>query len=64
MNALERARVEHGLTQKQAAEKVGISWRWWAEMESGRRGPGRELEKKIEHEFGVKRDEIVKEEPK
>ncbi len=61
MNALKAAYSQRGLKPREAARLLGISKRYLAYLEAGQRGPGRALERKIEQEFGVKREEILKE---
>ena len=49
---LRAIRAEHGLTQKQAAEKVGTVLRTWQNWEYGRRRPGAATAKLIQILFG------------
>lgn len=53
-----RLRLKMGLTQRQVAEAVGISQSSYAMIESGRRHPRKEVEKKLADFFGVTVDEL------
>ncbi len=53
-----RLRLKMGLTQKRVAEAVGISQSSYAMIESGRRHPRKEVEKKLADFFGVTVDEL------
>lgn len=53
-----RLRLKMGLTQRRVAEAVGISQSSYAMIESGRRHPRKEVEKKLADFFGVTVDEL------
>jgi DNA-binding XRE family transcriptional regulator len=47
------SRKEMGLTQEQAAEGIGISTRWYQDIENGKHTPGSDLTLKIIAFFGI-----------
>lgn len=50
---LKSVREKHGFTQKQVAEKLGISLRFYQHIEGGTRKGNIELWDKIEDMFGI-----------
>ncbi|HIX69289.1 MAG TPA: helix-turn-helix transcriptional regulator [Candidatus Enterococcus stercoravium] len=65
MNELKNWRASHGLTQEEAAEKLGISYSLVAKLEQGNRVPSVTTAKMIANKMGVHwtiffNDEITK----
>lgn len=51
MDWLKKLRQELGLTQEQAAQKIGISRFWYIDIELGRKSPSIKTAKKIAKAF-------------
>lgn len=56
---LKALRVNNNLTQKQAAERVGVSEDTWANWEKAKTFPDVPKIKKIEQEFKISYNEII-----
>lgn len=58
MNALKQIRIDNGLTQQEAAEKIGISYSLLSKMETGYRGSSDTTKIKIANFYGKSVGEI------
>ncbi|WP_343249564.1 helix-turn-helix transcriptional regulator [Diplocloster hominis] len=56
---IQRLRLEHGLTQEQLAEAIGISTSYMSTIETGRRYPSSNLLYAIRSYFGVPMSQIM-----
>ncbi|MBQ9014917.1 MAG: helix-turn-helix transcriptional regulator [Firmicutes bacterium] len=55
---LKAARINAGLTQREAAAKIGVSKQSLSAYETGKRFPGPEVIRRIEEVYGVSYSEI------
>lgn len=52
-NKIKKVRIMFGMTQKDVAEKIGITQAMYSYIENGKRKPSKKVAKKIEEVFGV-----------
>jgi|KBSSwiStaDraftv2_1062776.scaffolds.fasta_scaffold526841_2 DNA-binding XRE family transcriptional regulator len=56
---LKDIRAEKGLTVREAAQTLGMSWTHLSDIENGRRRPSLELAVKIGHFFGFEAEKFI-----
>ncbi|MGG3210962.1 helix-turn-helix transcriptional regulator [Geobacillus stearothermophilus] len=53
MNKIKKIRILMGMTQKDVAEKIGVTQAMYSMIENGKRKPGKKTAAKIEELFGI-----------
>lgn len=59
LTKLRALRLAAGLSQKEVAERLGVSRQWYSLIDSGRLRPTEEMAAKIADIFGISADEIL-----